>query len=117
LVWACQPLLCDGYTTAETLFYLTITCGVTAGAVTHGIAYARIPLAFIALPLLSVVACLAYAGDFDRNCLAACVLLYFLALTHTAFRSESVFREASRLKNEAHALARSRAEAHASASA
>ncbi|NEK64838.1 MAG: GGDEF-domain containing protein, partial [Xanthomonas perforans] len=106
LVWACQPLLCDGYTTAETLFYLTITCGVTAGAVTHGIAYARIPLAFIALPLLSVVACLAYAGDFDRNCLAACVLLYFLALTHTAFRSESVFREASRLKNEAHALAR-----------
>ncbi|MBN6818639.1 EAL domain-containing protein [Methylobacterium organophilum] len=117
LVWACQPLLCDGYTTAETLFYLTITCGVTAGAVTHGTAYARIPLAFIALPLLSVTACLAYAGDFDRNCLAACVLLYFLALTHTAFRSEAVFRDASRLKNEAHALARSRAEAHASASA
>ncbi len=117
LVWACQPLLSAGYTSPETLFYLTITCGVTAGAVTHGIAYARIPIAFIALPLLSVSVCLTYAGDFDRNCLAACVALYLMALTHTAFRSQAVFRQASRLKNEAHALARSRAEAHASASA
>ena len=116
-VWACQPLLCEGYTSAQTLFYLAITCGITAGAVTHGTAYARIPLSFIVLPLLSVSVCLAVTGDFDRDCLAACVLLYFLALTHTAFRSEAVFREASRLKNEANALARSRAEAHASANA
>jgi diguanylate cyclase len=117
LVWACQPLLCAGYTSAQTLFYLAVTCGVTAGAVTHGTAYARIPLSFILLPLLSVTACLIATGDFDRYCLAACVLLYLLALTHTAFRSEAGFREASRLKNEATALARSRAEAHASASA
>ncbi|KAA0123015.1 EAL domain-containing protein [Methylobacterium sp. P1-11] len=117
VVWACQPLLCEGYTSAQALFYLAITCGVTAGAVTHGTAYARIPLSFIVMPLLSVAVCLVLTGDFDRNCLAACVILYFLALTHTAFRSEAVFRDASRLKNEAHALARSRAEAHASASA
>ncbi|MCJ2089609.1 EAL domain-containing protein [Methylobacterium sp. E-005] len=117
LVWACQPLLCEGYTSAQALFYLVITCGITAGAVTHGTAYARIPLAFILPPLLSVVACLAAVGDFDRNCLVACVLLYLLALTHTAFRSEAGFRESSRLKNEATALARSRAEAHARVSA
>lgn len=116
-VWACQPLLCDGYTSAQTLFYLAITCGITAGAVTHGTAFARIPLGFILPPLLSVVFCLAAAGDFDRNCLAACVLLYLLALMNTAFRSEAAFREASRIKNEATALARSLAEAHASASA
>ncbi|MEL6060676.1 putative bifunctional diguanylate cyclase/phosphodiesterase [Methylobacterium sp. DCY52] len=117
LVWACQPLLCEGYTSAQTLFYLVITCGITAGAVTHGTAYARIPLAFILPPLLSVTVCLVAAGDFDRDCLAACVLLYLLALTHTAFRSEAGFCEASRIKNEATALARSRAEAHASVSA
>lgn len=84
---------------------------------THGTAYARIPLAFIVLPLLSVTVCLVAMGDFDRNCLAACVVLYLLALTHTAFRSEAGFREASRVKNAATALARSRAEAHSSASA
>ncbi len=117
LVWAGQPLLCEGYTSAQTLFYLAVTCGITAGAVTHGTAYARIPLAFILPPLLTVTICLVAAGDFDRNCLAACVLLYLLALTHTAFRSEAGFQEASRLKNEATALARSRAEAHASVSA
>ncbi len=117
LVWACQPLLCEGYTSTQTLFYLAITCGITAGAVTHGTAYARIPLAFILSPLLSVTICLVAVGDFDRTCLAACVLLYLLALTHTAFRSEAGFREASRIKNEATALARSRAEAHASVSA
>ncbi|MCJ2073760.1 EAL domain-containing protein [Methylobacterium sp. J-030] len=117
LVWSCQPLLCESYTSAQTLFYLTITCGITAGAVTHGTAYARIPLAFILPPLLSVTVSLVAAGDFDRNCLAACVLLYLLALTHTAFRSEAGFREASRLKYEATALARSRAEAHARVSA
>ena len=116
-VWACQPLLCEGYTSAQALFYLGVTCGVTAPAVTHGTAFARIPVSFILLPLMSVTGCLLIAGGFDRTCLAACVLLYFLALTHTAFRSEAGFRAASRLKNEATALARSRAEAHASASA
>ena len=117
LIWACQPLLCDGYTSEQALFYLAVTCGITAGAVTHGTAYARIPVSFLLLPLLSVIGCLVYAGGFDRTCLAACALLYLLALTHTAFRSEADFREASRLKNEATALARSRAAAHASASA
>lgn len=117
LVWACQPLLCEGYTSAQTLFYLTITCGVTAGAVTHGTAYARIPVAFILPPLISVSLCLVAVGGFDRHCLAACVLLYAVALTHTAFRSEAAFCETSRLKNEATAMARSLAEAHAKASA
>jgi diguanylate cyclase len=117
VVWAFQPLLCAGYTSPQTLFYLTITCGITAGSVTHGTAYARIPVSFILLPLLSVATCLVYAGGFDRLCLAACVLLYLAALTRTAFESEAGFRAASRLKNDATALARSRAEAHASASA
>ncbi|MCJ2125573.1 putative bifunctional diguanylate cyclase/phosphodiesterase [Methylobacterium sp. J-077] len=117
LVWAFQPLLCAGYTSPQTLFYLTITCGITAGAVTHGTAYARIPCSFILLPLLSVALCLFAAGGFDRCCLGACVLLYLAALSRNAFQSEAGFREASRLKNDANALARSRAEAQASANA
>jgi diguanylate cyclase len=104
-VWAFLPLLCAGYTSAQTLFYLTVTCGITAGAVTHGIAYARIPAAFITLPLLSVAGCLLYAGGFDRNCLAATVLLYLLALLRSTAASQTVFCEASRLKNEARAFA------------
>ena len=117
LVWACLPVLCAGYTAPQTLFYLTVTCGITAGAVTHAIAYARIPSCFITPPLLSVAACLLYAGGFDRICLAATVFLYLVALLRSSAATETLFRESSRLKNEATALARSRAAAHASASA
>ncbi|GJD55373.1 putative bifunctional diguanylate cyclase/phosphodiesterase [Methylobacterium dankookense] len=116
LVWACLPFLCAGYTAPQTLFYLTVTCGITAGAVTHAIAYARIPSCFITPPLLSVAACLLYAGGFDRICLAATVFLYLVALLRSSAATETLFRESSRLKNEATALARSRAAAHASAS-
>jgi diguanylate cyclase (GGDEF)-like protein len=104
-VWAFLPVLCAGYTSSQTLFYLTVTCGITAGSVTHGIAFARIPAGFITLPLLSVAGCLVAAGGFDRICLAATVLLYLVALLRSTAASQTVFREASRLKNEARALA------------
>lgn len=116
-VWAFLPVLSDGYTTAQTLFYLTITCGITAGAVTHGIAYARIPICFITPPLLSATVCLIAVGGFDRDCLAAAVLLYLAALIRSTIATERGFRETSRLKNEATALAEARKAAHASASA
>ena len=116
-VWAFLPILCAGYTSEQTLFYLTVTCGITAGAVMHGIAYARIPICFIAPPLFSVSACLLAAGGFDRICLAATVLLYFVALVRSSIATERGFRETSRLKNEATALAEARRAAHASASA
>jgi diguanylate cyclase len=116
-VWAFLPILCGGYTAPQTLFYLTITCGITAGAVTHGIAYARIPICFITPPLLSVAGCLLAVGGFDRTCLAATVLLYLAALIRSAIATERGFRETSRLKNEATALAEARKAAHASASA
>lgn len=114
-VWAGVPLLCDGYTSSSTLFYLTVVCGVTAGAVTHGTAYARVPLAFITPSLLSVVACLLYQGAFERYCLAATVLLYLLALSRSAVESEAAFREASSAKNQATSLARSLEAAHCQA--
>ena len=116
-VWAFLPVLCAGYTSEQTLFYLTITCGITAGAVMHGIAYARIPVCFITPPLFSAAGCLLAAGGFDRACLAATVLLYFVALVRSSFATERGFRETSRLKNEATALAEARRAAHASASA
>ncbi len=116
-VWAFLPVLCDGYTSAQTLFYLTLTCGITAGAVIHGTAYARIPICFITPPLLSVVGCLLAAGGFDRICLTATVLFYLTALIRSALATERGFRETSRLKNEATALAEARKAAHASASA
>lgn len=116
-VWAFLPLLCAGYTSDQTLFYLTVTCGITAGAVTHGTAFARIPVCFITPPLLSAAGCLAYAGGFDRTCLAATVVLYLLALARSCAASEAGFRDTSRLKHEATALAAAHEAAHASARA
>ncbi|AWB25522.1 GGDEF domain-containing protein [Methylobacterium currus] len=117
LVWSLVALLCDGYTAPQTLFYLIVTCGITAGAVTHGMAYAAIPASFITPPLLTVAGCLVWAGGFDRACLAATVLIYLAALLRSAVETEQGFRRTSRLKNEATALARARQEAHEAASA
>ncbi|MET7248256.1 EAL domain-containing protein [Methylobacterium sp. EM32] len=117
LVWSLVALLCDGYTAPQTLFYLVVVCGITAGAVTHGMAYAAIPASFITPPLLTVAGCLAYAGGIDRIGLAFTVLLYLAALLRSAVETERGFRRTSRLKNEATALARARQEAHAAASA
>ena len=117
LVWAFLPALCAGCTAEQTVFYLTLTCGTTAGAVTYGTAFARMPIGFLTPPLLSIAACLFAAGGFEHICLAATVLLYLAGLIRGALLCEAGFREASRLKNEASALAQSRMAAHASASA
>ena len=115
LVWAMVPVLCDAYTSPQTLFYLTIICGITAGAITHGTPLARMPIYFIIPPLLSLFGCLLYTGGFDRECLALTVLIYAAALIRFAWQSEIAFRETSLLKNEAVTLAGSLEEAHAQA--
>lgn len=115
LVWALVPALCDGYTSPQTLFYLTVVCGITAGAITHGTPYALMPSCFIFPPLLSVFCCLLYAGGVDRNCLAATVLIYTVSLIRFAGQSEAGFRDASQLKNNAVTLAQSLGEAHSQA--
>lgn len=104
-VWACLPFLCAGYTSPQTLFYLTITCGITAGSVGYVTSYSRIPVSFITPPLLSVAGCLMTSGSFDHVCLAGTVLLYLLALVRTCRETEANFCRTSRLKNEASALA------------
>jgi diguanylate cyclase (GGDEF)-like protein len=106
-VWMFVAVLCDGYTAPQTVFYLTVLCGMTAGAITAGFAYARMPICYIVPVLLSVAACLVYAGGFDRICLAAITMIYLVALTRGALESEGLFRQSSRLKHEAHAMARS----------
>lgn len=112
VVWAFIPVLCAGYTSPQTLFYIAIQCGITAGAVTHGYAYCRIPISFISPPLLGGIACLIYVGGFDRNCLAAAVMLYLLALIRSSRESEIAFCESSRLKNQATAMSDSLEIAH-----
>ncbi|PRD42987.1 GGDEF-domain containing protein [Phyllobacterium phragmitis] len=107
VVWAFIAVLCDGYTAPQTVFYLTVLCGITAGAITHGFAYARMPVCYIVPVLLSVAGCLIYAGGFDHYCLAATTILYLVALTRAAWESEGLFRQSSRLKNEATAMAES----------
>jgi diguanylate cyclase (GGDEF)-like protein len=111
-VWALVPLLCAGYTSPQTLFYLTVVCGICAGAVSYGIAYAAVPIAFITPPLLTTAVCLAVAGGFDRMCLAAMVLVYFTGLVRAALQSERGIRIGCRLKNEATALAAQLGAAH-----
>jgi len=105
LVWAAVPLLCAGYTSPQTQFFLIVVCGITAGAVVHGMAYAPVPAAFITPALLSVAGCLFYAGGFDNIFLAFSALLYLAALLRSTRESEGVFRDSSRLKNEATAMA------------
>ncbi|WP_244491188.1 putative bifunctional diguanylate cyclase/phosphodiesterase [Paramesorhizobium deserti] len=111
VVWAFIAVLCDGYTAPQSIFYLTVLCGITAGAITHGFAYARMPICYIVPVLLSVAVCLVYAGGFDRYCLAGTTILYLAALTRGARESEALFRQSSRLKNEATAMAESLAAA------
>src|SRR6202051_1553684 len=112
-IWSLVPLLCKGYTSPQTLFYLMLVTGTTAGVVTHGTAFARIPTCFITPSLASIIGCLLYTGGFDRNCLAATVFLYLFGLVRIAYQGEAAFREASLLKNEATTLAQSLKEAHA----
>jgi len=112
-VWALIPILCEGYTSPETLFYLTVVCGICAGSVTYGIAYAPVPVSFITPALLSVMGCLVWAGGFDRLMLAAMVLVYLAALMRAALQSPRGFREGSRLKNEAVSMAARLRQSHA----
>lgn len=112
-VWALIPLLCDGYSSPQAVFYLTVVCGICAGAVTYGIAYAFVPISFIVPALLSVAGCLAYAGGFDNLSLAAMVLLYLAALIRGAVHSDRNFRASSRIRNEATAMAVQLRKAHA----
>ncbi|MGJ7492213.1 putative bifunctional diguanylate cyclase/phosphodiesterase [Variovorax sp. ZT4R33] len=113
-VWALVPLLCDGYTSPQTVFHLTVVCGICAGAVTYSSAYAPAPLSFILPTLLSVMVSLVLAGGFENASLAAMVLLYFVGLTRGALVSEKAFRAGSRLKNEATQLAVRLHQAHQS---
>lgn len=112
VIWAFMPLLADGYTSPQTVFFLTVTCGISAGAITYGTAYARVPIFFILPPLLSTVGFLVHAGGLSRLSLAVTVLIYAAALVRSGLQSEAVFREASLLKNRAIALAHSLEEAH-----
>ena len=116
-VWALVPLLCAGYTSPSTPFYLALTCGITAGAITAGTAFAPMPACFVTPPLLVGVGCLFVAGGFENTCLATTVLLYLAALIRGAYQGQAGFRAVSRLKYEARALAQSREEALAGARA
>ena len=71
VVWAFIAVLCEGYTAPQSVFYLIVLCGITAGAITAGFAYALMPICYIVPVLLSVAGCLVYAGGFERYCLAA----------------------------------------------
>jgi len=107
VVWAFVAVLCDGYTAPQSVFYLVVLCGITAGAITAGFAYALMPICYIVPVLLSVAGYLIYAGGFDRYCLAATAIIYLAALIRGARESEGLFRQSSRLKNEATAMATS----------
>ncbi|MBP1314596.1 EAL domain-containing protein [Herbaspirillum huttiense F1] len=111
--WAGMPWLSEGYTTPETLFYLTCVCGITAGAVTHGFAFARIPISFITPPLLSVIFCLfAFNRTPTRLALAATAVIYLAGLIRGARVGERMFARACALKNEATTASQALAVAH-----
>ncbi|ATR21263.1 Sensor protein [Roseomonas mucosa] len=91
MIWAAVPVLCDGFTTSQAPFFLVVVCGITAGAVVHGTAYARVPICFITPALFSVITCLVWAGSFEQRMLAATVALYTMALVRSAWEGERAF--------------------------
>jgi diguanylate cyclase (GGDEF)-like protein len=116
IVWSLVPLLCAGYTSPNSVFYLTVVSGIAAGGVANSTACARVAICFMLPPLLSIAFCLIfYSGNFDRYCLAAVSCLYIAELIQISRRSEAVFRESSRMKNAATTLAQSLTEANAQA--
>lgn len=114
IAWAGMPWLSEGYTTPETLFYLTCICGITAGAVTHGFAFARIPISFITPPLLSVIFCLfVFNPNPTRLALGVTAVIYLAGLIRGARVGERMFARACALKNEATSANQALAVAHA----
>lgn len=116
-VWAMLPSLCGLYTTPQSLFFLAVGCGITAGAVAHGGAYARVPIAFITPPIVSSAIALLMVGGFDRLMLAVTMAVYLAALIVTARRAEVAFCRASALGHRLAVLNGSLETAHASAQA
>lgn len=114
-VWAMLPALCALYTAPQSLFFLAVGCGITAGAVSHGGAYARVPVAFITPPIVSTAVAMLMVSGFDRTMLAGTMVLYLGALVVTARRAEAVFRRASALGHRLAALNQSLEAAHAGA--
>ncbi len=116
LVWSLTALLCDGFTAPQSLFYLVVVCGITAGAVTHGMAYAAIPASFITPPLLTVAGCLAWSGGFERTCLALTVLLYLAGAPAQRHRDRARLPPHLQAEERGHGARPGRQEAHAAAS-
>ncbi|WP_296014125.1 EAL domain-containing protein [uncultured Agrobacterium sp.] len=104
LVWAWVPVLCDWYTSPQTLFYALIVCGLTAGAVTYGYSFANVPTAFITPPLVTSAYWLEQSGGLDKLLISITVGLYLFALIRGARVNERLFCNDSRKRNEAIAL-------------
>ncbi|MGJ7609789.1 putative bifunctional diguanylate cyclase/phosphodiesterase [Variovorax sp. GB4R4] len=115
-VWALLPLFCRGDVPSETLFFMTVVCGVCAGSVIYSAAYAPVPVAFVTPTLCVVAAWLAWAGGFHHTALAVMVLVYLAALVHASMRGDRAFRAGSQIKNEALFLASELRRTHAQSS-
>lgn len=117
VVWALVAIMSSGFTTPDSIFYLTVLCGITAGAVTHGASYSPVPSLFVTPPLVVVVSCLLWHASFNSVLLGITVAIYLLALLLAARESDLAFRDFSRLTHEAREMAQSLEVANASSDA
>ena len=117
IVWATVAILSSGFTTPDSIFYLTVLCGITAGAVTHGVSYSPVPSLFVTPSLVVVVGCLLWHADFNSVLLGITVTIYMLALLLAAREGDLAFRDFSRLTHEAREMAQSLEIANASSDA
>lgn len=99
--WALVPLFTDSFASAEAVFYLMVVCGLCAGSVTYGSAYAPVPLGMMTPALLSFAGALVVAGGPVHLALSASVVLYLVTLMRSALEGQRHFVAASQLKNEA----------------
>lgn len=115
-VWALLPLFCRSEVPSETLFFVTVMCGVCAGSVIYSAAYAPVPVAFVTPALCGVAVWLVGAGGFHHMALALMVLVYLAALIHASVRGDRAFRASSQIKNEALVMASELRQTHAQSS-
>jgi diguanylate cyclase (GGDEF)-like protein len=115
-VWALLPMFCSSEVPSQTLFFMTVVCGVCAGSVIYSAAYAPVPVAFVTPALLSVTGWLLWTGGFYHNALALMVVMYLGTLVHASLRGDRAYQVSSRLKNEALFMASELRQTHAQSS-
>lgn len=114
-LWIVPLLLCDQLHSQQGTYLMFMVCGITAGAVVQGTAHARTVMAFVTPVLAAVLALSVYGGRLADQVFAANIVFYLAMLIRSSRAAERAFRDNSRGRVDATALAASLQEANVQA--